>query len=138
MNTENTDKKKQLTQERENMPPIKARKKHIVLFVIACVLLAGTLLCLYGFADPAILSKPSEPAEPQLPGGSFLIGLLLVLAAYYVMGGFAFCWCGGQVISVLLAMDRKNKPKWLWVASLVLVLVYLACILVMLGLWFLT
>ena len=125
----------------QNLPPVKALKKHIVLFVIACVLLVGTLLCLYGFADLAILSKPSEPVEPQLPGGEILAGALVAaayaLAEAMTVGGFAVCWVGGGVISALLAMDIQNKPKWLRVASLVLALVYLAALLVMLGLWFL-
>ncbi len=115
-------------------PPVKAQTKHIVLFVIACVLLAGTLLCLYGFADLAMISD--EPiVDAQLPGGEFFLGLMLLLAGYAVVSGFAVCWGGGQVISALLAMDKGNKPRWLWVASLALTIVNVICLAFMLGIW---
>ncbi len=129
----NTDKKKQLTQDPGNMPPIKARKKHIVLFVVACVLLVGLICCLLapaGFSSSSGQpARPSEPGEPQLPGGELLAGLILgyaMMVAWLVLTvGFVLCWGGGQVISALLAMDKTNKPRWLWIASLVTTAVFL-------------
>ena len=126
--------------------PVKAQTKHIVLFVVACIFLVGALASL---SFPAILMPPvelpsdsSEPVDEPLPG-AIIIGVMVMGMAYAFVGFvamviFFICWGGGQVISALLAMDRQNTPKWLWVASLVLALVYLAIMLVMLGLQFLT
>ena len=122
--------------------PVKAERKHIVLFVVACVLLAGTLSSLIGFAELRMQpAPPSGSVESQLPGGEILAGALVAaayaLAEVMTVGGFAVCWVGGGVISVLLAIDRKNKPRWLWVASLVLATAHVAALAVMMGVWFL-
>jgi hypothetical protein len=53
------------------------------------------------------------------------------LAEAMMVGGFAVCCVGGGVISALLAMDRKNKPKWLWISSLALAGAYLALLVVL-------
>jgi hypothetical protein len=110
------------------VPPVKAKKKHIVLFVIACVLMAGMLSCLVEFAELRAYEPPEESVESQLPGGEILAGVVtaaaFALAEAMMVGGFAVCCVGGGVISALLAMDRKNKPKWLWGASLGLVILF--------------
>ena len=110
------------------VPPVKAEKKHIVLFVIACVLMAGMLSCLVEFAELRAYEPPEESVESQLPGGEILAGVVtaaaFALAEAMMVGGFAVCCVGGGVISALLAMDRKNKPKWLWGASLGLVILF--------------
>jgi hypothetical protein len=36
---------------------------------------------------------------------------------------FVINWLCGMVIMALLAMERGNKPKWLWAASLTVALV---------------
>lgn len=124
--------------------PVRAQRKHVVLFVIACVLMAGLLF----FFMPALIglltetpSAPSESVESQLPGGEVLAGVLV--AAAYAMAelillvGFGLCWGLGQVVSALLAMDRKNKPRWLWASSLALAVANGAALVVMAGIWFL-
>ncbi len=106
-------------------PPVKAQTKHIVLFVIACVLLVGILTLLFlptGMSAPDV---PDEPADPYvLVGGAvYLIGsYLLVGLAVFV--GVAVAWITGLVISLKLARRRADKPKWLWVASLGLVVAF--------------
>ena len=117
------------------VPPVKAKKKHIVLFVIACVLMAGMLSCLVEFAELRAYEPPEESVESQLPGGEILAGVVtaaaFALAEAMMVGGFAVCCVGGGVISALLAMDRKNKPKWLWISSLALAGAYLALLVVL-------
>ena len=53
-----------------------------------------------------------------------------------MVGGFAVCCVGGGVISALLAMDRKNKPRWLWISSLAMTAANGAALAVMAGVWF--
>ena len=121
--------------------PVRAQRKHIVLFVIACVLMAGMLSCLVEFAELRAYEPPEESVESQLPGGEILAGVVVAaafaLAEVMTVGGFAVCCVGGGVISALLAMDKKNKPTWLWVASLALAAANGAALVVMAGIWFL-
>ena len=121
--------------------PVKAEKKHIVLFVIACVLMAGMLSCLVEFAELRAYEPPEESVESQLPGGEILAGVVaaaaFALAEAMMVGGFAVCCVGGGVISALLAMDRKNKPRWLWISSLAMTAANGAALAVMMGVWFL-
>ena len=37
---------------------------------------------------------------------------------------FVINWLCGMVIMALLVMERRNKPKWLWGASLGLVILF--------------
>ena len=58
------------------------------------------------------------------------IGVLLLAGAAYGMAMlialalFVINWLCGMVIMALLAMERRNKPKWLWGASLGLVILF--------------
>ena len=101
-------------------PPIKAKKKHIVLFVIACVLLVIASLCacfmLSTVLDPLQLGDPE--GDPLATGAVLLVGMAYVVAMGIVRIVFFVSWPTGAVIMVLLAVNRGNKPKWLWVASL--------------------
>ena len=105
--------------------PVKAEKKHIVLFVIACVLLvvSAVLACF-------LMAVHLDPPQVENPEGDPLaIGALLLAEAAYGMAMlialalFVINWLCGMVIMALLAMERGNKPRWLWVASLTLALV---------------
>ena len=116
---------------------VKAQKTHIVLFVIACILLVGTVFCTLAFREIMEPIEPSGSVESQLPGGEIVAGLA-IMAAYTVakmilLVGFFICWGGGQVISALLAMSKVDKPRWLWVSSLVLAWVNVACVAAMIG-----
>ena len=119
------------------MPPVRAQKKHIALFVIACILLVGTVFCNLAFREIMEPIDTSESVESPLPGGEIVAGLA-IMAAYTVakmilLVGFFICWGGGQVISALLAMNKEDKPRWLWVSSLVLAWVNVACVAAMIG-----
>ena len=119
------------------MPPVRAQKKHIALFVIACILLVGTVFCTLAFREIMEPIEPSGSVESQLPGGEIVAGLA-IMAAYTVakmilLVGFFICWGGGQVISALLSMNKEDKPRWLWVSSLVLAWVNVACVAAMIG-----
>ena len=101
-------------------PPIKAKKKHIALFVIACVLLVIATLCacfmLSTVLDPLQLGDPE--GDPLATGAVLLVGMAYVVAMGIVRIVFFVSWPTGAVIMVLLAVNRGNKPKRLWVASL--------------------
>ena len=107
--------------------PVKAEKKHIVMFVVVCVLLAGILLFLSlptGMEAPEV---PDGPADPLVLVGGFMymIGQYLI-AAFLVFVGVLTAWIVGLVLAVKLARRRAVLPKGLWVASLALAGAYLA------------
>ena len=105
--------------------PVKAQKKHIALFVIACVLLAvSAVLALFLFSahlDPPQVGDPE--GDPLATGALLLAGAAYGMAMLIALALFVINWLCGTVIMALLAMDRGNKPKWLWVASLTVVLI---------------
>ena len=102
------------------VPPVKAKKKHIVLFVIACVLLAvsAVLACFLMAAhlDPPQVETPE--GDPLAIGALLLAGAAYGIAVLIALALFVINWLCGTVIMALLVMERGNKPKWLWVASL--------------------
>ena len=102
------------------LPPVKAKKKHIALFVIACVLLVIAALCacfmLSTVLDPLQVGDPE--GDPLATGTAILVGMAYVMAMGIVRIVFFVSWLTGAVIMVLLAVNRGNKPKWLWAASL--------------------
>jgi lipoprotein signal peptidase len=115
----------------ENMtmgtPRVRAQKKYVVLFVIACVLLAvsAVLACFLMAAhlDPPQVENPE--GDPLAIGALLLAGVAYGMAMLIAQGLFVINWLCGMVIMALLAMERRNKPKWLWVASLTVALVSL-------------
>lgn len=117
------------------------KKSHIILLVIACMLLVATLLCVREFTD--LVRLANDPLDDaQLPGAEFFVGIGLLLVGYYVFACFFFCWSGGQVISGFLVSVKEDKPRWLWVVSLILTVLNAACaigmavMVVMVGKWF--
>ena len=118
------------------LPSVKAEKKHIVLFVIACVLLVVASLCacfmLSTVLDPLQVGDPE--GDPLATGAVLLVGMAYVVAMGIVRIVFFVSWPTGAVIMVLLAVNRGNKPKWLWVASLAGALFSLLPV-VTVGLW---
>ena len=107
------------------VPPVKAEKKHIALFVIACVLLAvSAVLALFLFSahlDPPLVEDPV--GDPLATGALLLAGAAYGMAVLIALALFVVNWLCGTVIMALLAMERRNKPKWLWAASLTVALV---------------
>ena len=102
------------------VPPVKAKKKHIVLLVIACVLLAvsAVLACFLMAAhlDPPQVETPE--GDPLAIGALLLAGVAYGMAMLIAQALFVINWLCGMVIMALLAMERRNKPKWLWGVSL--------------------
>lgn len=113
----------------ENMtmgtPRVRAQKKYVVLFVIACVLLAvSAVLALFLFSvhlDPPQVGDPE--GDPLATGALLLVGVAYGMAVLIALALFVINWLCGTVIMALLAMERGNKPTWLWVASLTVALV---------------
>lgn len=107
------------------VPPVKAEKKHIALFVIACVLLAvSAVLALFLFSthlDPPQVGDPE--GDPLATGALLLAGAAYGMAVLIALDLFVVNWLCGTVIMALLAMERRNKPGWLWAASLTVALV---------------
>ena len=107
------------------VPPVKAEKKHIVLFVIACVLLvvSAVLACflMAAYLDPPQVETPE--GDPLAMGALLLAGAAYGMAMLIAHALFVINWLCGMVIMALLAMERGNKPRWLWVASLTVALV---------------
>lgn len=118
------------------LPSVKAEKKHIVLFVIACVLLVVASLCAYFMLSTVLnpLQVGDPEGDPLATGAVLLVGMAYVVAMGIVRIVFFVSWPTGAVIMVLLAVNRGNKPKWLWVASLAGALFSLLPV-VTVGLW---
>jgi hypothetical protein len=114
------------------LPPVKAERKHIAMFVVACVLLAGILLFLSlptGMEAPEVSDGPVDPYV-AVGGLVYMIGRYLI-AAFLVFVGVLTAWIVGLVLAVKLARRRAVLPKGLWVASLALVGAYLAFLVVL-------
>ena len=115
----------------------KAKVKHIVLFAVACVMLAGALF--WAFALVSLwLAPPQVDAPVEEYGPLGILGVAVVGAAYglaSLMGMlfFGISWGGGQIISLLLAMEKGNKPRRLWIASQILACAHGAVLLAMIG-----
>ncbi len=115
-------------------PPVKAGRKHVAMFVVACVLLAGILLFLAlptGMEAPEVSDGPVDPYA--LVGGFvYMIGRYLI-AAFLVFVGVLTAWVVGLVLAVKLARRRVALPKGLWIAALSLVGAYLALLIALIA-----
>ena len=107
-------------------PPVKAGRKHVAMFVVACVLLAGILLFLSlptGMEAPEVSDGPADPYV--LVGGFvYMIGRYMMMA-FLVLAVVLPAWIVGLVLAVKLARRRAALPKGLWIASVVLTGLYL-------------
>lgn len=108
----------------------KADKKDVVLFVIACVLLLGSLFFL---CSPTDSNSTYAPEEPQLPNSKVagvalatvatFLGIILIFAPVFS------CWACGLTVSAVLAIRKRERPRWLRISSFVLMSIYLILIL---------
>jgi high-affinity Fe2+/Pb2+ permease len=73
--------------------------------------------------DPPQVENPE--GDPLAIGALLLAGVAYGMAMLIAQGLFVINWLCGTVIMALLAMERGNKPRWLWVASLTVALVSL-------------
>ena len=107
-------------------PPVKAGRKHVAMFVVACVLLAGILLFLSlptGMEAPEVSDGPADPYV--LVGGFvYMIGRYMMMA-FLVLAVVLPAWIVGLVLAVKLARRRAALPKGLWIAAVVLTGLYL-------------
>ena len=106
--------------------PIRAGRKHVAMFVVACVLLAGILLFLSlptGMEAPEVSDGPADPYV-VVGGFVYMIGRYLI-AAFLVLAGVLTAWIVGLVLAVKLARRRAALPKGLWIAAVVLTGLYL-------------
>ena len=114
--------------------PIRAGRKHVAMFVVACVLLAGILLFLSlptGMAAPEVSDGPVDPYA-AVGGFLYLVGRYMMMA-FLVLAVVLPAWVVGLVLTVKLARRRAALPKGLWIASLSLVGVYLALLVVLIA-----
>ncbi len=120
--------------------PVRVQKKHIVLFLISCVILvvsvSGLILSISWLQNT--VTSPPEPSEPLLPGEAILTALIAALA--YVMAAVAvliictFAWGIGMILAASLAFKKQDKPKWLWICSCILTAVFTVLVIGALGL----
>ena len=114
-------------------PKIRAQKKHIAQFVIACVILVVSIL---GLVLALMSLQDSIPTLPQSPGssdvalpGAEILGVFVFMLAYVVATMFilllcAFAWGLGMILSARLAFCKHDKPHWLWVGSYILTAIF--------------
>ena len=107
-------------------PPVKAGRKHVAMFVVACVLLAGILLFLSLPTGMAALEVSDGPVDPYAAVGGllYLVGRYMMMA-FLVLAVVLPAWIVGLVLAVKLARRRAALPKGLWIAAVVLTGLYL-------------
>ena len=99
--------------------PAEVRPLHGVLFVLACLAVAVCLLICTALAVMMLTYTPGDPEHAGMGEIGVMMGELG--AAFIVLmlrGIFRPVWLLGLALSVVLAVRRRGKPRWLWVASL--------------------
>ncbi len=107
---------------------IAVKKRHIVLLILSCVCLLITLSGARDLVESFLLSDAPAPPSDDGTGmgwfGVFLGEALRGFALFVLLAALIPCWGLGIVITVLMTMNKQDKPKWLWVASLGLAVVF--------------
>ena len=106
--------------------PIRAGRKHVAMFAMACVLFAGILLFLFlptGMEAPEVSDGPVDPYA-AVGGFVYMIGRYMMMA-FLVLAVVLPAWIVGLVLAVKLARRRAALPKGLWIAAVVLTGLYL-------------
>ena len=116
-----------MDENRSVKPSVKVKKSHIVMLILACVCLLIALKGAKDLLEVFLLAEtPTYPSDAG-PGGLFaiLLGEWLQGAALAVLlFGFVPYLCGGLALSIVLASRRRDKPAWLWGASLGLAVLF--------------
>ena len=116
-----------MDENRSVKPSVKVKKSHIIMLILACVCL---FIALKGARDlPEVFLLAETPTYPSDVGAG---GLFAVLLSKWVRGaalavlliGFVPYLCGGLVLSIVLASNRRDKPAWLWGVSLGLAVLF--------------
>ncbi len=122
--------------------PVRAQKKHIVVFVISCMILVVSILGLILALSSLQSSMPALPQSPDssdaaLPGaeilGVFVFMLAHVIATAIIVLFCAFAWGLGMILSARLAFDKYDKPRWLWIGSEILTAIFTTLVIASLG-----
>lgn len=104
----------------QNLPPVRAQKKHIVLFVIACVLLTvavlSTVVLMTAVIAPPQVEDPT--GDPLATGAALFVGMGYVVVMAILRILFYVSCLIGVIMAAVLVSSRNNKPRWMWVAAL--------------------
>ena len=106
----------------------KAKKKHVILFIISCVLLvasvAGLIVAFVQLRNqvPAQPSEPMEPIEALITAG--LTAFVYVMVMVLILLICAFIWGIGLLVSAYLAFRKQEVPRPLWICSVILSVIY--------------
>ena len=102
----------------------KASTKEIIMFAFACVIL---ILPIFLFLP--VKSPVESPVE--VTNGFEVFAVMFLVYTYAIVGvilcvAIIIAWSVGLILSVKLALRKKRIPKWLYIASLILISLYLA------------
>ncbi len=115
------------------VPPVRAQRAHVWQLIIAAVMLAASmaaLICMF-----SSLTKPPAGGDEQSFG--YLFGSMVVLLANLITAimGIVLCgfvWGVGMLLSARLAFKKQDKPRWLWICSVILTAIYTVLVLTVL------
>lgn len=122
-------------------PKVRAQKKHVWMFAFVCaILFLGILAQILGIvglmeyleyinADYA----DHDPSQDALPGlGVLIMGfttlLIMVVGLYASVFLRDAVWAVGLVLSFKLVRRKIEIPTWMWVISLILMMIYIVYI----------
>ena len=126
-----------MTNENVTKPKIRAQKKHTVMFIFVCaILILGILAQILGIVglmeyleyinDDYANQDHSHDALPGL--GTLIMGfstlLIMVVGLYASVFLRDAVWAVGLVLAVKLVRRKKEIPTWMWVISLILMIIY--------------
>ena len=106
---------------------VKAKKGHIAMFVIACILLAvavcSAAVLVATILDPLQIEDPS--GDPLATGAALFVGMGYVVAMAILRILFYVSCLIGVIMAAVLVSSRNNKPRWMWVASLAVLVAFM-------------
>ena len=103
-------------------PKIHAQKKHVIIFAIACALLAiGIITYVGGVIGYAAYMldemKGIDIDQAEVPGMAaavLILAMLSIIALPYVMALVCTAfWVPGAILSGIVTFSKKPKPGWL-------------------------
>ena len=115
-------------------PKVRAQKKHVWMFTIACMVLIVGILAqflaitvIYNYVQD--MNTDFDDSESAFPGlAAFIMGwgTLLILFVGMIASNYLrdVVWIVGLVLSIKLIRRKKEIPTWMWVISLLMLIVY--------------
>ncbi len=113
---------------------VRAQKKHVWMFTFACVILVLGILaqilgivCLMEYLE--YLNADYDPSQDAIPGlGTLILGFSTILILFVGLAASNYLrdavWVAGLILSLKLVRRKKEIPTWMWVISLLLLIVY--------------